>query len=154
MADMNQIRSGQEAIQRLLAANRGKLAPIPDYPDDEPRSRTQPTPSDTDEPPISPTLPFVESFAQSMEANFARDRVQGDLDSWRADRPYQTFLRLLKQTKDLAGFLGIEYTFYVHDPVTDESYSTISPDAVEEKCADLANCAMVLADSYRQRYFA
>lgn len=87
---------------------------------------------------MSPTRPWVDAFADEMEAKLAANRKKGDRAGWRSCRPSW----LLKQ---LAGEVG-ELAEAMLEGIEAEGIDRASPEWVVSECADIANFAMMIAD--------
>lgn len=83
----------------------------------------------------SPTIPHVLKFAEAMEGKLAKNRHKGDREGWLKNDPWELFNRLRVEVKELD--LALTHCQ--------------SPDEVLKECADIANFAMMVADSYRHR---
>jgi NTP pyrophosphatase (non-canonical NTP hydrolase) len=83
----------------------------------------------------STTLPWVLKFAQLMEAKLAKNRHKGDRAGWLNASPFELLRRLRDEAVEIEEAL----------------YHSTSPDEVEKECADVANFAMMIADTFRAR---
>jgi len=83
----------------------------------------------------SPTIPHVLKFAEAMEGKLAKNRHKGDREGWLKNDPWELLTRLKQETRELE--LALEFRQ--------------DPDSVLKECADIANFAMMVADSYRHR---
>ena len=97
-------------------------------------SAVQPTP-DAGEKSESPTRPFVDSFADAMESKLEKNRHKGDREGWLKDTPRALFERLKQEVDEL------------HAALADGT----DVESVLSEAADVANFAMMIADSYRNR---
>ena len=79
----------------------------------------------------SPTWPFVLAFAVRMEAKLAKNRHKGDRDGWLKDAPWPLFVRLLGEMSELERAIR----------------EGESPEDIADEAADVANFAMMVADS-------
>lgn len=82
----------------------------------------------------SPTWPIVLAFAKRMEAKLAKNRHKGDREGWIRDRPTELSLRIEDELAELNDALKCD-----------------GPDAVWGEAADVANFAMMVADSFEWR---
>lgn len=83
----------------------------------------------------SPTLPYVFQFALRMEEKLALNRHKGDREGWLKDEPAELFIRIQDEMKELA----------------DSIHAREHPEEVMLEAADVANMAMMTADSYKHR---
>lgn len=84
----------------------------------------------------SPTWPYVLAFAKRMEAKLAKNRHKGDREGWLKDHPLSLCARIGDESREL--YEAIE--------------GTESAEVVSNEAADVANFAMMVADSYSYSY--
>jgi hypothetical protein len=83
--------------------------------------------------PKSGTSEAVLQFAHHMEAKLAQNRHKGDREGWLKADPWELFWLLRKEVREL-----------------DQAMTHCqTPDEVTKECADIANFAMMVADTYR-----
>lgn len=79
----------------------------------------------------SPTWPIVLAFAKRMEAKLAKNRHKGDREGWLKDHPQALWSRIDDEHLELYEAIGGN-----------------DPEAVWKEAADVANFAMMVADSF------
>ena len=85
----------------------------------------------------SPTWPHVLAFAMRMEAKLAKNRRKGDRAGWLKDHPQALWDRINDEECELYAAIGGE-----------------DPESVWNEAADVANFAMMVADSFAARQSA
>lgn len=83
----------------------------------------------------SPTQPYVDAFAAEMEKKLAKNRHKGDREGWLKDTPRALFERLIQEVDEL------------HSALADGT----DAESVLSEAADVANFAMMIADTYAAR---
>ena len=92
----------------------------------------------------SPTRPWVNAFADEMEAKLAANRHKGDRDGWARMRLDWLLKRLREEVDELERALPRRATVRGIDDPSYEGGG--SPRQIAEECADVANFAMMIAD--------
>ena len=84
----------------------------------------------------SNTWPEIQKFAVRMEGKLAQNRHKGDRAGWLTTHPTYLINRLLDETAELYDALD----------------NLLNPEDVWAEAADVANFAMMVADSYAAQY--
>lgn len=91
--------------------------------------------------PESATRPWVDAFADEMEAKLDHNRHKGDRNGWRREGVSEFLLpRLLNEVGELIAALRED-----EDAVTAQD-SKSARAHIRSECADIANFAMMIAD--------
>lgn len=94
----------------------------------------------------SPTRPWVDAFADEMEAKLAENRHKGDRSGWRFEPPGLLLSKLIREVAELAEAVD-NASEADRDILTySEAQRAVFREAVRREAADVANFAMMLAD--------
>lgn len=85
----------------------------------------------------SPTRPWVDAFAEEMEAKLAENRHKGDRDGWRREQVSTLTKRLLCEVGELVDAIGKKDI---------SGTGRFRKAQIRSECADIANFAMMIAD--------
>lgn len=85
---------------------------------------------------VSATRPWVNAFADEMEAKLEQNRHKGDREGWSSDAPLELMRRLKEEARELEAALRWPRALP----------SDADKQRIREEAADVANFAMMIAD--------